>query len=355
MKRFFVKCLFQWHQLNERVLPWKKSDDPYKIWVSEIILQQTQISQGIPYYNRFITAFPTITHLAKADQDELMKIWEGLGYYTRARNMLECARTIVREMDGKLPKTYEALLRLKGIGPYSASAIASFAYGLPYAVVDGNVIRVLARFFGIDAPFNRTDGRSKFNELANELLDVNDPASYNQAIMNFGATVCTFRKPACATCPMRSKCRAYIEDKIDSLPVKPVKREKKQRFFNYLVIKNDDHVFLSKRMKNDIWKGLYEFPLIETAKEISTGAIVGFVKSSKIVNGTTFNMGSVAQKYKQTLSHQRISATFWEVDIDNGSMSMDYLPVKSADLDNFAFPRIIDCYLEKNWVYLNSN
>ena len=269
LKKQFAKLLLQWNNNhNNRHMPWKGEKNPYLIWLSEIILQQTRVEQGLPYFLSFKQKYPSVKHLAEADEDEVMKLWQGLGYYSRARNLHETAKNIHVNLQGKFPGSFEGLIELKGVGDYTASAISSFAFGEKKAVVDGNVIRVLARVFGIDTAFDTTEGKKKFAVLAQELIDDEEPGTYNQAIMDFGAVLCTPQNPLCDTCPFQKKCMAYQQNRIDDLPVRKKKVKIQERYFNYLAIKNNSEIFISKRTGNDIWKNLYELPMFETAKPL---------------------------------------------------------------------------------------
>ena len=244
-------------------MPWKGEKDPYKIWVSEIILQQTRVEQGLAYYNRFIKTFPTVHHLAKAPETTIFKLWEGLGYYTRCKNLIATAKYISKELNGKFPNKYDEILKLKGIGPYTAAAIGSFAFNLPHAVVDGNVFRVLARFFGIKTATDTTEGKKIFTALANELLDKKQPGIYNQALMDFGAMICKPQQPLCMECPLKTGCVAYLHDLITVLPIKEKTITKKPRWLYYIIIEHNGKVYVRKRSEKDIWQNLYEFVLLK--------------------------------------------------------------------------------------------
>lgn len=267
-RRFFTENLLQWHfEENDRELPWKQERDPYKIWLSEIILQQTRAEQGRPYYERFISHYPDVHQLADAPPDEVFRLWQGLGYYNRCRNLLAAAQTISREYAGRFPRTYAEILALKGVGHYTAAAIASFAFGLPYAVLDGNVYRVLSRFFGIDTPIDSTAGKAQFQELATAAMDKERPAAFNQAIMDFGASVCSPKAPACATCPLAPRCTARQRDMVALLPVKSKRINVRERHFHYFVLEAGDEVYIQQRNTKDIWQHLYEFYLIESEED----------------------------------------------------------------------------------------
>lgn len=262
----FGRILIEWYQDNRRDLPWRRTKNPYLIWISEIILQQTRVAQGYDYYQRFVKRFPDVFSLADADEDEVMKYWQGLGYYSRARNLHAAARSMAEA--GGFPKTYKEVLALKGVGEYTAAAICSFAYGMPYAVVDGNVYRVLSRWLGIETPIDSTEGKRIFAEVAAELLDKAQPGLYNQAIMDFGALQCTPVSPNCMFCPFIDTCVARQKGLVDTLPVKLHKAKVTNRYFNYIYVRMGAHTLINKRTGNDIWKNLYELPLIETESEV---------------------------------------------------------------------------------------
>ena len=261
----FSKALVSWYLQNKRDLPWRETTNPYCIWLSEIILQQTRVDQGLAYYLKFVKNFPTVFDLARADEEEILKLWQGLGYYSRARNLHTSAKYIIDELEGVFPTNYKSLLKLKGVGDYTASAIASICFDEPTAVVDGNVYRVLARYFGIATPINSTSGIKEFKKLAQELIDVKNPANHNQAIMEFGARMCKPQNPDCTICPLNDSCIALQKKEVKNLPIKDKKVKVRKRYFNYLVvITSDKKTILRKREGKGIWQNLYEFPLIET-------------------------------------------------------------------------------------------
>jgi A/G-specific adenine glycosylase len=264
---FFTSQIITWYNENKRELPWRGTKDPYLIWLSEIILQQTRVAQGMPYYMRYVGAYPTVFAMANADEEEFMRIWQGLGYYSRARNMRETAKLIAQQ--GFFPTNYAELVKLKGVGEYTAAAIASFAYNEDVAVLDGNVFRVLSRFYGIEDDILSGKGKKKFAELANEILPKGHAATYNQAIMEFGALHCKPKQPLCASCPLALNCFAFKEKKQAELPVKAKKAKVKERFFHYFLIENDDKFYLRKREKGDIWQSLYDLPLFESDKMLA--------------------------------------------------------------------------------------
>jgi len=348
-KKFFTKQLVRWHATaNTRDLPWKEEKDPYKIWLSEIILQQTRAQQGLPYYLRFIETYPTVKDLASAADEKVFRLWQGLGYYNRCKNMLATARQIVKERRGKFPENYEQLLALKGVGAYTAAAIASFAYGLPYAVVDGNVYRVLSRYFGIMVPFDTTTGKKIFSALAQELLDMQNSANYNQAIMDLGATVCTPKLPLCKECPLQKNCIAYHQLLIPLLPIKSKKLTVKKRYFNYLLIFWNDKLWLHKRENKDIWENLHEPYLIESSEPFDIKTLYkeeNFKKSGLQIRNIHYK-GQIRQK----LTHQHIESRFFEIKLKK-KIEIDmpggiWLPLK--ELKKVSFPKTIVSFLENN-------
>ena len=334
----FSNLLLHWYLQNKRDLPWRNSTNPYFIWLSEIILQQTRVAQGTPYYLAFIETFPTVFDLAAADEQQVLKLWQGLGYYSRARYLHQTAKYIAYENDGKFPENYQKLLKLKGVGEYTAAAIASFAYNEPVAVVDGNVYRVLARFFDIQTDISSSSAKKEFTALANELLPQNNAAQFNQAIMEFGATQCVPKSPNCAICIFNSSCLALQKKKVGRLPVKAKKTKVVNRFFNYLVfIDAKSKTIVNQRLEKGIWQNLYEFPVIETETEASFETIVTKIKidfkEKKIGSIVIFNDKPIIHK----LSHQKLHISFIEVKIDaildNG--------VEIYELEKLPFPIVI--------------
>ncbi|HJS53462.1 MAG TPA: A/G-specific adenine glycosylase, partial [Chitinophagaceae bacterium] len=302
----FPALLMRWnkHQ-NKRRMPWKGEKDPYKIWLSEVILQQTRVEQGLKYYEKFIFHFPDIQTLARAKEERVYKMWEGLGYYSRCKNLIETARYISKELRGKFPDTFENILALKGVGQYTAAAIASFAYNLPYAVVDGNVFRVLSRVFGIKKPIDSREGKRIFTQLAFELLDKKQPGIYNQAIMDFGAVICK-PYPVCDCCVFKDHCFAFKKNVTDQLPLKEKKINIINRWFNYLVFESGTKIYIRKRDTNDIWKNLYEFVLIETNGDTPVAELLTKAEKSKIIQKGSYKVLSFSPVYAQQLSHQKI-------------------------------------------------
>lgn len=317
--RFFRQQLFSWHAGHQRPLPWKGERDPYKVWLSEIILQQTRVEQGLPYYERFTATYPTVRHLAEAPLDEVLKLWEGLGYYSRARNMHAAARHIVDEQCGIFPDTYAGIRALPGVGDYTAAAIASFAFGLPHAVLDGNVYRVLARFFGIETPVDTPAAKREFSALAQQLLDAGRPGAFNQAIMDFGAGHCTPRQPACSTCPFAEHCVALRTGSMQRLPAKNRAAAKQQRFFVYAVFYQGENVWVRQRESDDIWRNLYEFPLLELPETpTDPSALPQQLLDHFFPTGRPEGIAlrRVSKPYRQTLSHRIVTAFFCEFDLD---------------------------------------
>lgn len=306
--RYFSDKLVKWYRENKRSLPWRNTSDPYKIWLSEIILQQTRVSQGLPYYRQFISRYPDIRALAEAPEQEVLRLWQGLGYYTRARNLHKCAKAIVKQHAGKFPRSYRELLVLPGIGEYTAAAIASFAYNEPVAVVDGNVFRILSRIFGIDTAVNTPDGRKTFALLATQLISKTDPALHNQAVMEFGALFCTPVNPKCADCGFKETCFAFQHDLVSQLPFKTAKKKSRNRYFFYLVIEKNKSLLMKRRDERDIWHGLFDFPLIEKSRAVKPENVVADARRQKWFRGASDI--TISKKYRHILSHQVIYCRF---------------------------------------------
>ena len=319
----FSRIILEWYELNKRLLPWRNTNEPYRIWLSEIMLQQTRVAQGIPYYMRFVEAFPTVQDLSSASEEQVLKLWQGLGYYSRARNLHATAKIITEKYNGKFPDTYKELLQLKGIGDYTASAIASICFGRPEAVVDGNVYRVLSRYYGIDLPINSSEGVLYFKELAKEIMDAKNIRDYNQGIMEFGALQCTPKNPDCNSCPLQKSCVALATNLIDILPVKLKKNKVRNRYFNYLVLVDENkQTLLQQRKGNGIWQNLYEFPLLETEKYIGQREVADNLKELVALEEPSeiylYNENKIVHK----LSHQHLHTRFWiitfESNLENG-------------------------------------
>ncbi|MBK9255233.1 MAG: A/G-specific adenine glycosylase [Saprospiraceae bacterium] len=344
----FTQLLLEWHQGTDRDLPWKKTNDPYFIWLSEIILQQTRVKQALPYFHNFVSQFPTIHDLAYATEDAVMKTWEGLGYYSRARNLHATAKYIVNNFEGQFPSGYNEILSLKGVGPYTAAAIASFAFGHRYAVVDGNVIRVISRIKGIREAVDLPEVKAEIQQYVDSAICYSDPALFNQAIMDFGATHCTFSKPLCHECILKQYCKAFNEQNTDIIPVKSKKPVRKSRYFHFFHIDFNGATILFRRDENDIWKNLYTLPFTEsvdiclpdnfdTNKFLEDLGLKGINVIKEMVPVFT---------QKQTLTHQNIFGAFYTLDIEKlcREIKTPYYLVESKKVSNFAFPKIINDY-----------
>lgn len=348
MKRQFTDILMNWHrEENNREMPWKGEKNPYRIWLSEVILQQTRVEQGLSYYNRFIEKYPTIYDLAKAPDQEVFKLWEGLGYYNRCRNLLSTAREIVLNKKGIFPNQYEEILQLKGVGPYTAAAIASFAYNLPHAVVDGNVFRVLSRFYGIDTAIDSTAGKQQFADIAAKMLDKKEPGLYNQAIMDFGATICKPAAPACAYCPLHNHCVAYQLGMVNQLPVKEKTLSRKIRWFSYFLFEYNDTVLVRQRTGKDIWQNLFEFYLVESekAQKWDKTTVSIWLKTQLAIDKVVTI--SISPLMIQQLTHQQIKGHFIEIKLNKIPKSLkagQWQPKKS--IREIAFPKLITQYLQ---------
>jgi A/G-specific adenine glycosylase len=348
-KKYFTKQLLQWNgKHNTRLMPWKGEKDAYKIWLSEIILQQTRVEQGWAYYDRFVSTFPNIKKLAAAPDEKVFKLWEGLGYYTRCKNLIATAKFISKERHGKFPDTYDEILSLKGIGPYTAAAIASFAFNLPHAVVDGNVFRVLSRFFGIDTPVDSSTGKKIFTGLAEELLDKKLPGIYNQAIMDFGAVICKPQNPLCSSCPLKTSCAALLQGKVDMLPVKVGKLIKRQRWLYYLIVGHNRKIYVRKRGAKEIWENLYEFVLLEADRSLLFEEIKRSEFFKNITGKTKTEILHVSKTYKQQLTHQTIHGSFIQLAVKTEPSLNDYKAVTYKELKLLPFPKFITGYLAEN-------
>jgi A/G-specific adenine glycosylase len=346
--KHFSGIITSWYSQNKRDLPWRNTKDAYLIWLSEIILQQTRVDQGMSYYLKFASVFPTVQDLAEADNDKVMKLWQGLGYYSRARNLHAAAKMVATEHKAVFPSEYNQILSLKGVGEYTAAAVASFAFNKPYAVVDGNVYRVLSRVFGIESAIDSTTGKKEFSKLANDLLDKKDPATHNQAIMEFGAMQCKPVSPDCSACPMHSHCYAFAKKKVNELPVKEKKIKIRNRYFNYVVLKNNENTVINKRTEKDIWTNLYDFPLIETSAEVNESDFLNCKEWKELIGKSKHVVRSVSAPYKHILSHQKIYARFWEIDLSSDLKKIapdSSIIIKEKDIKKYAVPRLIENYL----------
>ena len=340
----FSNSLLHWYLQNKRDLPWRNTTNPYPIWLSEIMLQQTRVAQGMPYFHAFMEAFPTVFDLAKADEEQVLKLWQGLGYYSRARNMHKTAQIIAFELNGNFPNNYTDLLKLKGIGEYTAAAIASFAFNEVVPVVDGNVFRVLARYFDVETDIASATAKKEFSALAKELIPNDNPALFNQAIMEFGALQCVPKNPNCGICIFNSSCAALQKKKVAELPVKLKKTKVTNRFFNYLIfLDNNNNTIINKRIDKGIWHNLYEFPVIESDEELNFETIENKIHEKY----SDFGIESVS-KYNETqiihkLSHQKLHINFYKVDVMleiTGKTQLD-------SLKNYPFPIVIYNFIEK--------
>jgi A/G-specific adenine glycosylase len=333
--KVFANQLINWYEHNKRDLPWRNTTDPYKIWLSEIILQQTRVAQGLPYYKAFITQYPTVFDLASASETEVLRLWQGLGYYSRARNLHVCAKTVVKDYQGEFPDNFDELLKLKGIGRYTAAAIASFSFGQPNAVVDGNVYRVLSRIFGMENDISSSNGPKVFELKANELLDRKQPGSFNQAIMEFGAIQCSPKSPACGLCPYSSTCFAFNNNCIDLLPVKTKKVKVTKRYFTYVVFRIEDQYYLKERGKKDVWQGLFDFHLLETDALQSFDNVLSLLSEMDL---QASEIGESSKIYEHVLTHQRIFANFVEVKLQKDQI--DKLSKLTAQLNLYSIEQI---------------
>lgn len=346
----FTDNLMLWHKTkNKRVMPWKEEKDPYKIWLSEIILQQTRVEQGWSYYEKFIQKYPTIFYLAKAKDEDVFKLWEGLGYYNRCKNLLFTARLIVKNYNGKFPETYNEIVALKGVGPYTAAAIASFAYNLPYAVIDGNVFRVLARYFEIETAIDSTEGKKQFTALANKVLNKQNAGKYNQAIMDFGATVCKPLKPLCSHCVLQKNCMAYNNGSVNKLPIKEKTITKKLRWLYYFLFECNSKVLVQKRIAKDIWQNLYELYLLECNEQQywNNETIQQWLKEQLNIN--TAVIEHTSSVITQQLTHQQIKAQIIKIKLKKiPTVLQKHQWKKIEELKQLAFPKLLNEYFQNN-------
>ena len=349
----FSHQLLSWYQKNQRDLPWRRTRDPYLVWLSEVILQQTRIDQGLPYYEKFVAAYPTIQHLAGAGEQEILKLWQGLGYYSRARNMHEASRMIVRDFEGKFPDAYEGIRSLKGVGDYTAAAIGSIVFDLPYPVVDGNVIRFFSRYFGITGSAALASTKKQILEIATEKIDHRHPGDFNQAVMEFGATFCVPVHPSCATCIFRSTCFALKQGMVAELPARSLKAAIRNRYLHYLVITctigGEDFICLNKRTGKDIWKNLFDFPQIEHPEGIKqdhplNARELGILLGDNQHGLATAQFQGVSPKYNHLLTHQRLHAWFYRFHSEK-KVEFPCLLVAVNKLNEYPVPRMIEKYI----------
>lgn len=340
--------LIKWYLVNKRDLPWRATSDPYIIWLSEIILQQTRVNQGMPYFYKFSEEFPTVNSLAEAPLDKVLKLWQGLGYYSRARNMHTTAKFIVDHFDGKFPHSYDEILKLRGVGEYTAAAIASLAFDIPKAVVDGNVIRVISRLYGITEPVDKIKTGKEIKDIAQTLLDPSKPGLHNQAMMEFGSLQCTPVNPDCSACVLKSRCRAYSQEIVERIPFKEGKTKIRNRYFHYLVIRSKDGIYLHQRSQKDIWKGLFEFPLIEWDKELNLEELMQTMEWKSIFRNLPLTIKKISDSYSHVLSHQKLLACFVEVEISSDKTVLNdaWQLVTNNLLHEYAVPRLVDRYLK---------
>ena len=350
----FTTTILQWFEENGRTLPWRETRDPYAIWLSEIILQQTRIEQGRPYWERFMRRWPTVEALANASEDEVLREWQGLGYYSRARNLHTAAQQVVAM--GGFPTTIEGIKALKGVGDYTAAAIGSIAFDLPAAVVDGNVYRVLARHYGITTPINTTEGKKEFTALAQELLPPQQASAFNQAMMDFGAIQCTPQSPQCEQCPLMESCVAFREGRIDELPVKQRTLKVKERQLTYIYIRCNGYTAIHRRPAGDIWQGLYEPLLLEMRGEIATPhsdlwseklEVREMLEALGILSPLTSHLSPLKKNVKHVLTHRILYADFWLWETsERPQLPDDYFWIKEEEIGNYGVPRLIEILLE---------
>jgi len=344
------ESLLTWYNQNKRSLPWRETRDPYKIWLSEVILQQTRVAQGTDYYHRFLVAFPDVQSLAAADEQDVLKLWQGLGYYSRARNLHHAAKEVVENHNGNFPQSAAGLKKLKGIGDYTAAAIASICFDESTAVLDGNVARVISRLYAIDIPVDSNEGKKTITDFANNLLDTHHPGTFNQAVMELGALVCTPKSPACNACPLSFACEALKRNQIENFPVKTPKKIPTIRHLNYLVISftkdKEEFILMRKRTGNDIWKNMYDFPCIETGEASDTSEALGQCVKSGILGGLPFIVKHVSDEYIHQLSHRRLLARFIRIEVKGMPSSTDDITaVRKDNIAELPLPRLIDRYL----------
>lgn len=346
----FQILLSNWYSANRRDLPWRGINDPYKIWISEIILQQTRVNQGYDYYVRFIGRFPDVATLASAGEDEVLKYWQGLGYYSRARNLHKASKQIINTFSGVFPTGYQDVLRLSGVGDYTAAAICSLAYQQPYAVVDGNVYRVLSRLTGSTTPIDTSAGKKEFAALAQQLLDTTHPDIHNQAMMEFGALQCTPANPDCGICPLKEYCVGFNSGIVSMLPVKQGKTLVTNRYFNYFHITCGEYTYLQKREADDIWKNLYEFPLIETDKYMEPDELIEDTAFKNLfAEFQDFQISKISNPMKHILSHRVINARFYNIKINNENNNFNnFIKIRIGELDKYPISRLTEIFLEKN-------
>jgi A/G-specific adenine glycosylase len=343
----FSEEIIEWYHKHKRDLPWRNTNDPYIIWLSEIIMQQTRVEQGMPYFNRFAEKYPTVKHFASATEEEILKLWQGLGYYSRGRNMHQTSREVMEEHAGYFPKNYDSLIRLKGIGEYTAAAISSFSSNEAKAVVDGNVFRLLSRYFGINTPINTGKGKKIFTDLANELLDQTQAGTFNQAMMEFGSLQCKPKNPNCIVCPVQTSCEARLRNRINDLPVKLKSQKSKDRYFNYIIAIKNNKILVNKRRPGDIWENMIDLPLFETDSPIEVPDLIqseNFIKTF----GKQVLVRSISKPVKHILSHQKLNARFIHIEqfTEEFIPNQNWFYVSKEELDKLPQPKLIFQFFE---------
>ncbi len=343
--------LIDWYRNNKRALPWRETRNPYLIWISEIILQQTRVSQGLSYYLRFVKKFPDIQTLANAEIDDILKVWQGLGYYSRARNMHKAAKEVIHIYNGVFPASSSELMKLKGIGLYTSAAISSICFDEKVPVVDGNVIRLISRLKGICEPMGSEKLNKGIYSIAESFMQSHSPGEINQAMMEFGALQCVPGKAACEACPLKNNCYAYKNNRVEFLPVKKILKKQKNRYFHYFIILNKRHVILKKRIENDIWQGLYEFPLIETSSPVSVSSLLKSKEFLSMISAPDIKISKAGKNLKHVLSHQIIHSKFFKIDIPD-LKDLHYKDSEIADINEittYPVSRLIEKFIEKEW------
>jgi len=341
----FSNFLIHWHHNHKREFLWRNCPTPYRVWLSEIILQQTKVAQGTAYFQRIFDRFPEIKSLADADEEEILKLWQGLGYYSRARNLHFAAKSIVTNYQGRFPDTYDEIRKLKGVGDYTAAAIASIAFHQPYPAIDGNAYRVMSRVFGIDSPIDTSEGKKTFARLGHNLIDQQQPGPYNEAVMDLGAMVCTPRKPKCNECPVATICYALSANMIEEFPVKRKKKTFRNRYFHYLFVEKEQWIYLQKRTNNDIWKNLYQLPLIETKEAVSPEDLLKSKGIEEILNHNKYSIQKITDERIYLLSHQKLFIRFYHIQLLKELNSTPYIKVDKKDIAIFAIPKPIETFL----------
>jgi A/G-specific adenine glycosylase len=353
MKNFSLVSgkLIEWYKVNKRILPWRDLFDPYKIWISEVILQQTRVAQGLEYYNRFIRRFPDVKSLAEAEEQEVLKYWQGLGYYSRARNLHFAAKTIMNEHQGVFPENYDAILKLKGIGDYTAAAIVSFSWNMPYPVVDGNVFRFLSRLFAIDEPIDTGKGKKYFTALTEELMDKSQAGLFNQAMMEFGALQCIPVSPDCTVCPFEANCLACAGRSVSRYPVKQNKTKTKNLYLYYFHIHDSNHLYIKERSGKGIWQNLFEFPLIESDVSLDFEQLSQMPQFKEwFREESAYDFKQIIKKRKHILSHRVLYADFYEVYIEKGLKILPgFIKIKEKELNKYPVHRLMQYYLEEKF------